>query len=109
MRIWLIGADQRGTEVLRQLQKNSNLEVVVTDAVDRPLAVTDGVISKVDYVEVVTSVNINTLARRIRPDMILVDPGADQRNLGRLAGGPAFADALTNEMSKASDYPCIVL
>jgi hypothetical protein len=109
MRIWLIGADRRGTEVLRQLEKNSNLEVMVTDAIDRPLAVTDGVISKVDYVEVVTSVNINTLARRIRPDLILVDPGADKRNLGRLAGGPAFADALTNEMSKASDYPCIVL
>ena len=109
MRIWLIGADQRGTEVLRQLKKNNNLEIVVTDAVDRPLAVADGVISKVDHVEVVTSININTLARRIRPDLILVDSGADQRNLGRLAGGTAFADALTNEMSKASDYPCIVL
>jgi hypothetical protein len=109
MRIWLVGADQRGTEVLRQLQKNSNLEVFITDSTDRPYAVSTGVIARVDLVEVVSSMNINTLARRIRPDLILIDSGADQRNLGRLAGGSAFANALLDEAAAASEYPCIIL
>ena len=109
MRIWLIGAEQRGSEVLRQLKKNSNIEVFVSDPKDRPKAVVDRVIDKVNYVEVVTPVNINTLARRIRPDLILIDPGADPHNFGRLTGGTAFADALNNEIATTSDYPCVVL
>ena len=51
MRIWLIGADQKGTEALRQLKKNPNIEVIVSDATDQPKAVTERVIAKVDYVE----------------------------------------------------------
>jgi FlaA1/EpsC-like NDP-sugar epimerase len=109
MRIWLIGAEQRGSEVLRQLTKNSNIEVIVSAPTDRPKAVVDRVIAKVDYVEVVTSVNINTLARRIRPDLILIDPSADPHNFARLTGGTAFADALNNEMATVSDYPCVLL
>jgi hypothetical protein len=109
MRIWLVGADQRGAEVIRQVRKNSNLDLYVSDSIERPHAVTAGLIAKVDLVEVVTSLNINTLARRIRPDLILIDPGADQRNLGRLAGGGAFTSAMQDETAAASEYPCIVL
>lgn len=109
MRIWLIGADQRGTEVLRQLQKNANIEVIVSDTREQPKAVTDGVIAKVDYVEQVSSVNVNKLARRVRPDLILIDAGAEQRSIGRVTGGTAFSDALVGEIATASDYPCLVL
>ncbi len=76
MRIWLIGADQAGSEALRQLKKNPAVTVVVSDAADRPKAVSDGVIARVDMVENVTPVNINQLARRVRPDLILIDAGA---------------------------------
>jgi FlaA1/EpsC-like NDP-sugar epimerase len=109
MRIWLIGAGQRGTEILRQLQKNNNIEVVVTDPKERPPAVVQGLIPKVNHVEMVTPININTLARRIRPDLILIDSGADQSNLGRISGGMTFSDALNNEMVTASEYPCLVV
>jgi FlaA1/EpsC-like NDP-sugar epimerase len=109
MRIWLIGAGERGTEVLRQLQKTSNIEVVVTDPKERPAAVVQGVIPKVHHVEVVTPININTLARRIHPDLILIDAGADQSNLGRISGGMTFSDALNNEVAAASEYPCLVI
>jgi hypothetical protein len=109
MRIWLIGAGQRGTEALRQLIKNPNLEIVVSDPTERPLAVQEGVIPKVDHTEIVTPVNINTLARRIRPDLILIDASAEQRSLGRVSGGVAFADALNAEIAAASEFPCIVL
>ena len=33
----------------------------------------EGVIDHVDYVEFVTPANVNNLARRIRPDLILID------------------------------------
>jgi hypothetical protein len=109
MRIWLIGANERGIEVLRQIQKNENIEYFVSHPDERAPAVEQGVIPKVDLVETVTSVNINTLGRRIRPDLILIDTGADAHNLARLHGGGAFANALSDEIAAASDYPCILL
>jgi hypothetical protein len=108
MRIWLIGADQIGTDTLRQMKINRNVEVVVSDPTEQPKAVMDKVIAKVDYVETVSPININTLARRVRPDLILIDPGADKRNL-RLSGGMAFSDAINTEIAAASEYPCLVL
>lgn len=109
MRIWLIGADQKGIAALRQLEKNPNMEIIVSDAIEQPRAVTERVIAKVDFVEAVTPININTLARRTRPDLILIDTGALERNYGRLASGYVFSDALNNEIATASEYPCLVL
>lgn len=109
MRIWLIGADLRGCEMLRQLRKNKNIEIIVSDTTERPRAVVDKVIDKVNYVEQVTSVNINHLARRLRPDLILIDPGEAQRSMGRVSGGVAFTESLLNEVAAASDFPCIIL
>ena len=109
MRIWLIGADEAGSEVLRQIQKNPNIEVIVTDTTDRPKSVLDRVIEKVDAVENVTQVNINTLAKRLRPDLILIDSGAAKRNLSRLSGAMVYAEAFQNEMAAISDFPCIII
>lgn len=109
MRIWLIGADQAGSQAIVQLRKNVNIEFIVSSAIEQPKAVKDGVINKVDHVEFVTPMNINTLARRIRPDLILLDSGADKRNIGHVSGGVAFTEALHQEIVAASDYPCLVL
>ena len=108
MRIWLIGADESGTEALRQFKKNPAISVVVSDARDRPQAVTQRVIERVDYVEQVTSVNINQLARRVRPDLILIDAGAARKAMGNV-GGHYFAEALHAEMAAASEFPCLLL
>lgn len=107
MRIWLIGAGQAGITALRQLRKNEEIELVVTAESDRPQAVKDGVLGKVDYVETVTSLNINALARRIRPDLILVDPTMSKLN--RVAGGALFSRSMLEEMAASSDFPCILL
>lgn len=109
MRIWLIGADVAGSAALRQLRKNPAAEVIVSDSTDKPRAVADKVIERVDYVESVTPMNVNVLARRVRPDLILVDGGAMQRALGTLAGGVTFAESLQSEMAAASEYPVLVL
>jgi saccharopine dehydrogenase-like NADP-dependent oxidoreductase len=107
MRIWLIGAGQAGSAVLRQLRKNEEIEVIVTAVTDTPQAVKDGVLGKVDYVESVTALNINALARRIRPDLILVD--ASVNSIGRVTGGATFSRSMLEEMAASSDYPCILL
>lgn len=109
MRIWLIGADQAGTVALQQLRKNSGIQVVVSDAVPRPKAVEQRVIAQLDFVESVTPLNINQVAKRIRPDLILLDGGAIQRAFARLSEGFAFAESIQNEIAAASDIPCIVL
>lgn len=108
MRVWLIGAGRVGTAALRQLQKNDEISVVVSADSDTPQAVKEGVIDKVDFIETVTSVNMNTLARRIRPDLIMIDP-ASFNALGRVSGGAAFNQSMLGEMMASSDYPCILL
>lgn len=109
MRIWLIGADQAGTVALQQLRKNPDIQVIVSDAVARPKAVEQRVISQLDFVESVTPLNINQVARRIRPDLILLDGGAIQRAFARLSEGFTFAESIQNEIAAASDIPCIIL
>src|SRR5262245_49590284 len=107
MRIWLIGAGQVGSAALRQLRKSEEIEIIVTAETDRPPAVKDGILGKVDYVESVTALNINSLARRIRPDLILVDPSINQ--VGRISEGATFSQSMLEEMAAFSDYPCILL
>ncbi|MCS6828973.1 MAG: hypothetical protein NZ553_20340 [Caldilinea sp.] len=109
MRIWLIGADSAGTAALQQLQKNPDIQVIVSDAIERPKAVERRVIERVDYVESVTPLNINQLARRIRPDLILLDRSALQRAYGRLSEGFTFAESIQEEIAAASEWPCLVL
>lgn len=108
MRIWLVGTGQAGTEVLRQLRKNEALEVVVSNAGARSRAVEEGSV-RVEETDMVTPVNVNTLARRIRPDLILLDSSADERNLGRVMGGPALTRAILEEIAAESDYPCLIV
>lgn len=109
MRIWLIGADQAGTNALRQLRKSRGIEVIVSDSIERPRAVSERVIEALHHIESVTSLNINALARRVRPDLILVDSKAMQRAVSNMPGGVAFAESLQDEMAAASEFPLLVL
>jgi hypothetical protein len=109
MKIWLIGADKKAIHALQQLHKNAAIEVIVSAEGPSPRAVQEGVIDKVDRMETVTSLNVNQLAKRIRPDLILIDPTAGERSYGRVEGGMALADALTYEIAAISAYPCLVL
>lgn len=109
MRVWLIGADSEAVKALYQLQKDPDIEVFVSARSERPKAVAEGVIDHVDFVEHITPVNVNSLARRIRPDLILIDAGADERSYGRMTGGLVFSDSLMNEVAATSDYPCLIL
>lgn len=109
MRVWLIGADEDAINALHQLRKNSDIEIIISASEETPLAVQNGVLDKVDFVETVTQVNINQLAHRVRPDLILIDPAEGKRSYGWVDGGMVLADALVHEIARSSDYPCLVL
>ena len=70
---------------------------------------TEQVIARVDYVEQVSSINVNQLARRVRADLILIDTSASQRNLKHLSEGQTFAAALDAEIAVVSVVPCLIL
>jgi hypothetical protein len=107
MRIWLIGASSAGTEAIRQLQKSTQIDLIVSAPAPDPRAVREGVLDRVDYVETVTPVNVDSLARRIRPDLILIDSSASSYR-GR-TGGTELSRALTYEIAAASEHPCVVI
>ena len=109
MRVWMIGADRGAIEALQQLEKNEEITVIISARTERPKAMSQGIIDHVDYVEFVTAANINTLARRIRPDLILIDASADERSYGRLSGGMVFSESMVAEIAATCDYPCLIL
>ncbi|MBV7328767.1 hypothetical protein KFU94_11000 [Chloroflexi bacterium TSY] len=109
MRIWLIGAGRAGSAAIRQLQKNDRIEIVVSDPLARPKAVEEGLIQQVDLVERVTPVNVNEIAKRIHPDLILIASGTGTQSFGNVAGGIALAEGLYYEIAAGSNCPCLVL
>lgn len=109
MRVWVVGAGKVGTQTIRQLLKNEDITIIVSDVSDTPTALKEGVIDKVDYVESISPANINSLGKRIRPDLILVDSSAEGRTLSGMTGGGNFMQALANEIAHASNYPCLIL
>lgn len=109
MRVWLIGAGNIGSVALRQLQKNPAVEIFVSDPSERPEAVRSGLIERVDLVENITPVNVNEVARRVRPDLILLSPGIGEQGFGAIEGSKALSDALNYETIIASEYPCLIL
>lgn len=109
MRVWLIGAGNIGSVALRQLQKSSSVEIFVSDPSDQPEAVRDGLIEQVDLVENITPVNVNEIARRVRPDLILLSPGIGEQGFGAIEGSKALSEALNYEIIIASEYPCLIL
>lgn len=109
MRVWLIGAGNIGSVALQQLQKNSAVEIFVSDPSDQPEAVRSGLIERVDLVANISPVNVNEIARRVRPDLILLSPGIGEQGFGAVEGSKALSEALNYETTVASEYPCVVL
>lgn len=72
MRVLVIGAGKLGVQVLRQLKKNPDLEVVVADPHERPQAVADGLLDKVDLRVHVTAMNFQEVMDSVEPDLVLL-------------------------------------
>lgn len=109
MRILVIGAGRTGAQVLRQLQKNPELTVIVADPHERPYAVEQGIISSVDYRESLTPLTLDYLLQESRPDLVLLTRAPADLGVGSALGLDMLADSLQDELVTLSDVPMIVV
>jgi dTDP-4-dehydrorhamnose reductase len=72
MRVLVIGAERLGIQVIRQLKKTKDVEIVVAERKSQPLAVQEGIIEKVDIVAHVTAMNFEEVLAEARPDMVIL-------------------------------------
>jgi hypothetical protein len=109
MRIMVIGAGRTGAKVLRQLQKNPELTVIVVDPHEKPYAVEQGIIAGVDYRESLTPLTLDYLLQKSKPDLVLLTRAPADLGVGSALGLDMLADALQNELVTLSDVPMIVV
>ena len=72
MRVLVIGAEKLGAQVIGQLSKIPDVEIVVAERRERPEAVTSGVIDKVDVVSHVTAMNFEDVLSETKPDFVVL-------------------------------------
>ena len=109
MRILVIGAGRTGAKVLRQLQKNPELTVIVVDPHERPYAVQQGIISSVDYRESLTPLTLDYLLQKSEPDLVLLTRAPADFGVGSALGLDMLAESLQDELVTLSDVPMIVV
>ena len=109
MRIMVIGAGRTGAKVLRQLQKNPELTVLVVDPHEKPYAVEQGIISSIDYRESLTPLTLDYLLQKSKPDLVLLTRAPADLGVGSALGLDMLADALQDELVTLSDVPMIVV
>ncbi len=107
MRILVIGAGRTGAKVLRQLQKNSDIELIVADPREELYAVEEGVIEKVDIRETLTPLTLDKVIEESRPDLVLLAMATEDMGLGQAPGIDVLADALREEIAALSLVPVI--
>jgi hypothetical protein len=109
MRILVIGAGRTGAQVLRQLQKNPELTILVVDPHERPYAVERGIIPSVDYRESLTPLTLDYLLQKAEPDLVLLTRAPGDLGVGSALGLDMLADSLQDELATISDVPMIVV
>jgi hypothetical protein len=109
MRILVIGAGRAGAQVLRQLQKNPDLTVMVADPRDRPYAVEQGIISAIDFRESLTPLTLDYLLQESQPHLVLLTRAPGDLGVGSSLGLDMLTDSLQDELVTISDVPMIVV
>lgn len=107
MRILVVGAGRVGARVLRQLQKNPALIVLVADARDAPQAVRDGIIDQVDFQEILTPLTLRYLLDQAKPDLVLLTTASEDLALGASPGVDILTESLRKEVAAMSPVPVI--
>ncbi|HUF37478.1 MAG TPA: hypothetical protein VMN57_03055 [Anaerolineales bacterium] len=107
MRILIVGAGRGGARVIRQLQKNPNLTLLIVDPGDEPFAVREGIIERVDIKESVTPLNLEYVLEQARPDLMILTLTAEDMGLGTAPGLDILAEALRGEIAALSEVPVI--
>jgi dTDP-4-dehydrorhamnose reductase len=100
LRVLVIGGEKLGTQVIRQLKKTPEIEVVVADRRERPAAVECGAIEKVDVVAHVTSMNFEEVLERTRPDFVILARTVQDWDKAETPMGPEYVAGMERELTK---------
>ena len=109
MHVLVIGAGRTGGQVLRQLRKNPNLEVLTVDPREEPYAVQEGIISAVDFHEALTPHALEYVIEQTKPDLILVTTATEDMGLGKAPGIDILVDSLRGELATIANVPVIAV
>lgn len=107
MRVLVVGVGKNGTEVLRQLLKNPDLQIVTLDPRENPYAVAEGILKNVDFKEPLTPLSIDSIIKLARPDLVLLTTSPQDMGLGEAAGIDVLSAALHDELATIADVPVI--
>lgn len=106
MRVLVIGAGRLGMQTIRQLKKNPRTEIVVADPHDRPDAVAEGVIEKVDVKAHVTPLNFADVLRAVEPDLVLLARTVEDWGKADTPMGTQYVMGMEKELTRG-DVPVL--
>ncbi len=106
MRVLVIGAGRLGVQTIRQLKKNPDMEVVVADPHERPEALVEGVIDKVDVRAHVTALNFCEVVEAVEPDLVLLARTLEDWEKTDTPMGTQYVMGMEKELTRA-DVPVI--
>lgn len=106
MRVLVIGAGRLGIQAIKQLRKNPEMEILVADPHDRPEAIADGVIEKVDFRIHVTALNFQEVVDAAEPDMVLLARTLDDWEKADTPMGTQYVLGMEKELTRA-DVPVL--
>jgi len=107
MRVLVIGAGRTGARVIRQLQKNPQIEIITADPRQELYAVEQGIIDAVDIRETLTPLTLEHVLEKSRPDLVLLAMPTEDMGLGKTAGMDILAEALREEIAALAEVPVI--
>lgn len=109
MIVLLIGAGRVGAKVLLQLQKNPNIIVVTVDPREKPYALEQGIISKVDYRVELTPGDLEEIVEQVKPDLVLVTTSGEVMGRSGVPGLEILVEALREELEATAKVPVIAV
>ena len=92
MKVLVIGGGHKGASVIRQLQKNKNIQIIVSDWKTDCIAVQEGLIENIDVHAHITPLNVKEILEHVKPDLIvLARSQKDWRHEDTMHGGQLLA------------------
>jgi UDP-N-acetylmuramoylalanine-D-glutamate ligase len=100
LRVLVIGAGKLGIQVIRQLRKSGDIEIIVADPRERPDAVEEGLIEKVDLRLHVTAMNFEEAIDAVGPDLVLLARTIQDWDKADTPMGTQFVLGMERELTK---------
>lgn len=100
MRILVIGAEGLGAKVIKQLSKIDGVEILVADGKERPLAVEENVIGRVDVVAHVTAMNFEEVIENVKPDLVVLARTVQDWDKAETPMGSEYVAGMEHELTK---------